>query len=145
MQTASSREREVDRLLLAKIVQHPRFLLLSCCSPFCSVLLLSAWSDLAHSCVQPVEAKKEGKWLLFKGVTWKFYTQILCSELGHMALGEPKKCSLLFPVKALCVVLLGESRYQGVLILKREREMATCRDNQSVLQLAIFRTFTQDR
>ena len=48
-----------------------------------------------------------------------------------MALGEPKKCNPYFPVKTVCMVLLGvwvrgRGEYQGVLLLSKV-EMATCR------------------
>lgn len=45
---------------------------------FRSILLLSAWPDLVHICVQPLggRQREEDKELLFKDVPWKLYTRI---------------------------------------------------------------------
>ena len=55
-----------------------------------------------------------------------------------MALGEPKKCNLYFPVKTVCMVLLGVwvrgcGGVPGYSVTKKRKvEMATCRVSEPV-------------
>ena len=116
------------------IIQHPRFLR-SLSLLLRSVLPLSAWPDLVHICVQPLGGRQRRTRSFFLRMCYGNFTLIShCSELGHMALEEPKKCNLYFPVQTLCVVLLGVRvegpRWgeSGCFVTKRRKaEMATCR------------------